>query len=768
MPEPGRGSKEQEMRHGVQFAIVVFALVAIAAAIAVPMALVGARPTDKAASPRRTETVSSIGGSPATPVTDFGGNGPNLWATTPDGDLYLSTDGGTSWTKALTPVPVVAARQMPSEPVQRYGVAPYGVTVFGATVWLVTPTHGRDVLFESHDGGERWSAPRPVPGAASGSGGTQISVQLLNTHDGFVAVEPRASAKAGALDGSTDGGAKLFTRRLPARGIVHFDSTTVGFLVTVTGRRIYETTDAGASWRPLTAKPTGPEASDYRIGFPLGVTSSWVVVPVTVTKSGTGSLYTMAAEPGRAARALGHLVGTRGYGVVVADTSSRAFSGSGRVSYSFHPGWTSWTTLTARGALVPAGWVVSTAMGTLTGSWVVSEVHRSCSHTGACSYAQVLYTAAGTAWQPIVLGEAPLHPSGTGVPRLQTMAFLSPTTGYGAFTGGVYDCTVRVAETIDGGARYTSPVQVGSCTLIGQAGTLTFDERGDGFVYSENSPLLYETHDGGATWSSELQAGDVLSVKVVGSSVWLLVADCAPTQGSITGTTTCPLTVRQSTDGGHTWHTSPAQPQRVPPPSRRIRQEASMVRLGRSTAYVLGTPDANGHAKPATVPLWFTDDAGRSWTLRHVECGMDATTARISAAPTGTLFAACAGQPGLGLQPKSVVVSTNDGISWSHPGKCTTSLGGCTTAGVTGGYLGEIDAVSSRAAYFTGNRSGLYETTDAAATWKSAIGPTDGVGGPAAVAFTNADDGVALAATLLWHTSDGGATWTQVTPVLQR
>ncbi len=766
MPEPGRGSAEQGMKHRVQF-VVVFALVAISAAIAVPTALVGARPTNKAASPRRITIVSPTGGSPATVVTDFGGNGPNLWATTPGGDLYLSSSGGASWTKALTPVLLAVAQQMPREPVQRYGVGPYGVTVFGATVWLVAPAHGRDVLFETQDGGKRWSARMPLPGVASGSGGTEISVQLLNTHDGFVAVEPRAPAKDGTLDGSTDGGSTFFTRRLPARGVVHFDSTTVGFLVTVTGRRIYETTDAGASWRALTAKPAGPESSDYRIGFPLGVTSSWAAVPVTVTRSGTGSLYTMAAEPGRPARALGHLVGTRGYGIVVADTSSRAFSGSGRVSYSFHPGWTSWTTLTQRGALVPTGWVLSAAIATFTGSWVVSEVHRSCSHTGACSYAQVLYTAAGTAWQPIVLGEGSLHQSGGGVPRLEALAFLSPTTGYGGFTGGVYDCTVRVTKTTDGGARYTSPVQVGSCTLIGRAGTLTFDASGDGFTYSENSPVLYESHDGGANWSSELEAGDVLSLEVVGSSVWLLVADCAPTQGSITGTTTCPLTVRESTDGGRTWHTSPAQPQPVPPPSHRIRQEASMARLDRSTAYVLGTPDTNGHGKPATVPLWFTDDAGRSWTLRHVECGMDATTARISAAPTGTLFAACAGQPGLGLQPKSVVVSTNEGISWSHPGKCTTRRGGCTSAGVTGGYLSEIDAVSSTAAYFTGNRSGLYETTDGGATWKRAIGPTDGVGGPAAVAFTNADDGMALAGTLLWHTSDRGATWTQVTPVLQ-
>lgn len=92
---------------------------------------------------------------------------------------------------------------------------------------------------------------------------------------------------------------------------------------------------------------------------------------------------------------------------------------------------------------------------------------------------------------------------------------------------------------------------------------------------------------------------------------------------------------------------------------------------------------------------------------------MPAQRVFMSAAPTGTLYGACAGQRGLGNRTKSVVASTDGGESWCHPTGCShrLALGTLTSTwcdtGFGAGYVRGIVAVSATTAFIYGDRLGI-------------------------------------------------------------
>ncbi len=371
--------------------------------------------------------------------------------------------------------------------------------------------------------------------------------------------------------------------------------------------------------------------------------------------------------------------------------------------------------------------------------------------------------AAKPATQPVT------SPVLEGPPRLTSIAFFNPTSGYGVFeSGSAPVCDVAVAATSDGGATFAPPVPVTSWCTAGAS--LAFDDHGDGFLYSPTTDVVYVTHDAGRTWSPEHQSGEVLSVEALGSSVWMLTVACPATRTSSTAPV-CRLTVRESTDGGRSWRTSASQPRTSPPSLGGSAGPGELIRLSQTAAYVLGSPRPLGNGQPSTVPLWYTDDGGATWTSRVLSCGMPAQSAFVSAAPTGMLYGDCGGEPGFGNQMKAVVASTDGGATWYHPNGCnrTPGLGpaaqrSCVT-GFGGGYVGGIVAVSSTTVFLYGNRLGIakifggggkaqYSTSIADVTFFS---PAVGV----AFGLTQDDDG-----TDVWHTYNGGASWILLTPPL--
>ncbi len=384
----------------------------------------------------------------------------------------------------------------------------------------------------------------------------------------------------------------------------------------------------------------------------------------------------------------------------------------------------------------------------------------------ALTAAAIAVAAAAAAPASAAGAAAPPPTCATGAPVLGSVAFTTTERGYGLFTaeaGGRYE--ELAAATTDGGADFSHPAKVLSygCGNSSPAPKLAEDGHGDGFAYD---PDLYVTHNDGKTWARSVQPGRVVSVEAIGQSVWLVEAVCPH---SASATATCKLRLLQSANGGRTWRTA-AVPAKATVPADSIAfsyGQTWLIRTGASSGYLLDAPQGTH----GTEPLWYTANSGRSWSARQLPCSLPAGWyASSSVAPGGTLFAVCAGEPGAGNQFKIAARSTNGGRSWTLHG-CPDGQTFCNDS-LTGGYLGQIWAVSASTVYLVGDRSQLTVTRDGGAKWQGVSGvAANDSGGTGQVVFFGTKDGIVTGNDInaneqiaLWHTTDGGKHWSVVLP----
>lgn len=357
--------------------------------------------------------------------------------------------------------------------------------------------------------------------------------------------------------------------------------------------------------------------------------------------------------------------------------------------------------------------------------------------------------------------------------RLASIAFFNPSRGYGVFTAqGPVACSDRVGLTNNGGATFSVPVPVVSwpCANSAPVSSLAFDDHGDGFLYGLK---LFITHNGGATWSLSNQRGAVLSVEALGHSIWMLETSRPVSSSASTGSIN-PLRLLASSNGGRTWSVLPTPPGAVVQPANATGT-GWLVRTNQQSAYLASSPRVLKGKQVEATPLWFTTDSGATWSNRTIPCRGSGTDMALSAAPEGTIFDVCAGQPSTGNQLKETLRSTNDGRRWQIRSMCHFSISNalrCTPGSQFSGYLGQIDAVSSSTVYLVGDRSSLEVSRDGGITW-TAVPPGLGssAGGTFQAIFFSPSAGIVLGdgdqnneRPTLWSTTDGGAHWTAREP----
>lgn len=372
---------------------------------------------------------------------------------------------------------------------------------------------------------------------------------------------------------------------------------------------------------------------------------------------------------------------------------------------------------------------------------------------------------------PVTGASPPPQTCPTLAPVLGSVAFITPARGYGLFTAEASGRYEELAgSTTDGGAVFGHRAKVlsYSCANSSPAGNLAADGHGDVFAYD---PDLFVSHDGGKAWTRSAQPGMVLSVETIGTSVWMVEAVCPHTASA---TAACKLRLTQSANGGRTWRAVA-----VPAKATVLKSESIafhygqtwLLRTGRSSGYLLSPPQGTRGIER----LWYTSDSGRTWSAaRQLRCDRAAGWyAAASVAPGGTLFAVCAGEPGGGQQIKVAARSATGGRTWTLHG-CPHGQLFCQIT-LTGGYLGQITAVSASTVYLVGGRSQLMVTRNGGATWHAVSAVTAGdAGGTGQVMFFGAKDGIVTGnddnadeQIALWRTSDGGTRWTVVLPRLR-
>ncbi len=339
----------------------------------------------------------------------FGGSGADLWATTSNGNLYLTTNGGSSWTQSTPPVSLLGLTS-PTFNISQYGAS---------DVWVVAPDNGTESLSESTNDGQTWSKPDPVssipiPSTARGAvGEQQVYVQILNPTVGYVVLDQYLTATGGfwTLDTSSNAGDSFTPTELPASGPVEFDSTDQGFLVGGPGdQSVFQSSDGGSTWTQLDVEP--PVAANFTVGFPLTGTSASVVVPVTVSPSdGTTEVYFMTATAASSAAAAQTpaqpasgpwTVSGTSESVAMDNSPNGAWFGvapDGSHVYSSNASGTSWTATASQG--LPAG--VTTVVSTGTNNAVAEVNDSTCTNKASCVSKASLYSTSdtGASWDSV-------------------------------------------------------------------------------------------------------------------------------------------------------------------------------------------------------------------------------------------------------------------------------------------------------------------------------------------------------------------------------
>ena len=317
-----------------------------------------------------------------------------------------------------------------------------------------------------------------------------------------------------------------------------------------------------------------------------------------------------------------------------------------------------------------------------------------------------------------------------------------------AFVLGTAPCShapcTSIVRTLNRGASWVglpAPV-VPLGTAEGASGPavwgIRFADPAHGFVFGNG---LYETTDGGEHWAHVAgPQGSILSLEVIDGQVLALAAPCQAQSGCGQSGTL----VRRPLSGG----------------SWQVVTQVSNPRLIATQARVAALIDGTS--------VIVTANGGLSHTTHTTPCTQEAVAMATAVAVSGPdgLALLCAGQGAAGSVDKTVYVSSDLGAHWTKAGVPARGGDPFDIAAATPAQL--VVAAESGASW-------LYYSGDSASTWGTAYQAGDGGQGWNDLGFTTTSDGVVVHGPAiqdgnpggrpgqLLFTSNGGATWQQVT-----
>ncbi|HEX3975089.1 MAG TPA: hypothetical protein VHW96_02435 [Solirubrobacteraceae bacterium] len=319
------------------------------------------------------------------------------------------------------------------------------------------------------------------------------------------------------------------------------------------------------------------------------------------------------------------------------------------------------------------------------------------------------------------------------------------------------------AETSDGGVTWQVARTSANLDAFAFAGA---DGWGEGLRSAGHGGggmlTFFASHDGGRTWhvaSSEGRASGTGGVSISGGEVWML--------GSCAGVCSAPnapndLVLRAPASGDHLAPTAGQPP-------LGDTTNVSVVATGRDEAYVL-TDDYGTVDNVATIThtrLFATRDGGRTWQRIPTPCP-HLTFGRLYAGGTQSLWAVCSPTRG----PGELRRSTDGGTHWttlpSRPGNIQVQPASAQVAWATtraGQVLRTANGGRSWTSVWYGGRPEATAPSNAPPVnraWDEALAvQSPSVATVVAVVTRGHVDGHASRTDfVVYHTTDGGRTWT--------
>jgi len=341
-------------------------------------------------------------------------------------------------------------------------------------------------------------------------------------------------------------------------------------------------------------------------------------------------------------------------------------------------------------------------------------------------------------------------------PALIFVDFQDAAHGWGLASTG----TGSIVRSEDGGATWLD-VTPSRLTEVGYATHLSILDVNTVWALIPNADFvtgtLYRTADGGATWTSNPVPFGGADVQFLDPGVGRALADRGAGAGSNA------VEMYQTSDGGLTWvsvyQNDPTQPGSSDSlPLSGIKN--GMTFVDANTGWVTGTRPVDGE-----IYLFFTHDGGATWAMQGLSLPDGYEYNQYM--PFAPLFF---GQEGFlpvtisfpGGNLEQVFFVTHDGgATWSADPENASQV-------IT--YPGRFAFADALNGYAWNGGGLMYFTTDGAQNWAGMAVTLDLTDTLAQLDFVDAYTGWALTGqdetgvSRLFHTEDGGVSWTQLTP----
>jgi hypothetical protein len=314
---------------------------------------------------------------------------------------------------------------------------------------------------------------------------------------------------------------------------------------------------------------------------------------------------------------------------------------------------------------------------------------------------------------------------------------------------------VAVLATINGGQSWATLAQLDACLMLCPVdaevvANIRFATPEIGYLYGAEygtSPMLFTT-DGGYHWTVE-PGPYTVALDVSGGEAMRISSPNDGCPGP------CDPTIEVAPLGSNQWTT-------VFVPTPTYYDGGALVRQGADVYSLFPGNPADGAISTQHADLYISQDGGSLWQHEDDPCGFTGTMAddaeSMAAAPQGVLVVLCVPRGGTGSD--FLIVSTDAGASFGGREPIPIGFSQLAAASSTSLVVGDADDIGGPGLI----RYELLHSSDGGQQWRTVVDQQAVASAvpPSFLGFESVADGRWICPdSILWTTTDSGATWSR-------